>query len=39
MVLTVQWSGLAIALGTVYTIYYLPRKVPQWRDIVGIPGV
>ncbi|RAL09884.1 putative inositol phospholipid biosynthesis protein Scs3 [Aspergillus homomorphus CBS 101889] len=32
-------TGLLIALGTVYTIYILPRKVIPWREIVGLPGV
>ncbi|PKX94686.1 putative inositol phospholipid biosynthesis protein Scs3 [Aspergillus novofumigatus IBT 16806] len=34
-----KWSGLLIALGTVYVVYVLPLNVPAWRDIVGIPGV
>ncbi|KAJ6036590.1 hypothetical protein N7540_000869 [Penicillium herquei] len=33
-----KWSGLFVALSTVYAIYILPRKVTAWRDIVGIPG-
>ncbi|RAL00973.1 putative inositol phospholipid biosynthesis protein Scs3 [Aspergillus ibericus CBS 121593] len=32
-------TGLLIALGTVYTIYILPRRVPEWRNVVGLPGV
>ncbi|KAE8149637.1 inositol phospholipid synthesis and fat-storage-inducing TM-domain-containing protein [Aspergillus avenaceus] len=32
-------TGLMVALGTVYTIYILPRRVVPWRDIVGVPGV
>ncbi|WEW55295.1 inositol phospholipid biosynthesis protein [Emydomyces testavorans] len=32
-------SGLIIALAAVYTIYILPRTVPSWRSIVGIPGL
>lgn len=32
-------TGLLVALGAVYTIYILPRRVVPWRDIVGIPGV
>ncbi|KAL4965839.1 putative inositol phospholipid biosynthesis protein Scs3 [Aspergillus stella-maris] len=32
-------NGLLIALGAIYTIYFLPRRVPAWRDVVGIPGV
>ncbi|EYE94337.1 putative inositol phospholipid biosynthesis protein Scs3 [Aspergillus ruber CBS 135680] len=34
-----KWSGLTIALGTLYAIYFLPRKVPAWRKVVGMPGV
>ncbi|GKZ32124.1 fat storage-inducing transmembrane protein 2 [Aspergillus brasiliensis] len=32
-------TGLLIALGTVYTIYILPRRVLPWRNVVGLPGV
>ncbi|KAL5357942.1 inositol phospholipid synthesis and fat-storage-inducing TM-domain-containing protein [Aspergillus floccosus] len=32
-------TGLLIALGTVYTVYILPRRVVPWRNVVGIPGV
>ncbi|KAH8422736.1 putative inositol phospholipid biosynthesis protein Scs3 [Aspergillus melleus] len=32
-------TGLLIALGTVYTIYVLPRRNIPWRDAVGLPGV
>ncbi|OJD15733.1 hypothetical protein AJ78_04031 [Emergomyces pasteurianus Ep9510] len=31
-------TGLTLALGTVYTVYFLPRTLPSWRNIVGIPG-
>ncbi|PWY72426.1 hypothetical protein BO70DRAFT_118799 [Aspergillus heteromorphus CBS 117.55] len=34
-----KFTGLLIALATVYTIYILPRRVIPWRDIVGLPGV
>jgi len=34
-----QWSGLAVALGTVYVLYLLPRTLAPWRDIIGVPGV
>ncbi|OJJ47621.1 hypothetical protein ASPZODRAFT_131164 [Penicilliopsis zonata CBS 506.65] len=33
-----KWSGLSIALGTVYVIYILPRTASAWREIIGIPG-
>ncbi|OJK02839.1 hypothetical protein ASPACDRAFT_1853410 [Aspergillus aculeatus ATCC 16872] len=32
-------TGLLIALGTVFTIYILPRTNIPWREIVGLPGV
>ncbi|KAL4937222.1 hypothetical protein BDV06DRAFT_216046 [Aspergillus oleicola] len=32
-------NGLLIALAAIYTIYFLPRRVPAWRDVVGSPGV
>ncbi|EGC41018.1 inositol phospholipid biosynthesis protein Scs3 [Histoplasma capsulatum var. duboisii H88] len=31
-------TGLTLALGAVYTIYFLPRTLSPWRNIVGIPG-
>ncbi|OQD84072.1 hypothetical protein PENANT_c014G04029 [Penicillium antarcticum] len=34
-----KWSGLSIALSTVYAIYILPRQLASWRSIVGQPGV
>ncbi|CEJ54315.1 hypothetical protein PMG11_00633 [Penicillium brasilianum] len=34
-----KWSGLTIALSSVYVIYILPRSLTPWRDIVGIPGL
>ncbi|KAJ5157313.1 uncharacterized protein N7482_008413 [Penicillium canariense] len=34
-----KWSGLAVALSTVYVIYLLPRRLAPWREIVGIPGL
>ncbi|EAW08155.1 putative inositol phospholipid biosynthesis protein Scs3 [Aspergillus clavatus NRRL 1] len=34
-----KWSGLLIALGTIYVVYILPLGAPAWRDTVGIPGV
>ncbi|KAL4927985.1 putative inositol phospholipid biosynthesis protein Scs3 [Aspergillus undulatus] len=32
-------NGLLISLTAIYTIYILPRRVPAWRDVVGIPGL
>ncbi|KAK5796503.1 hypothetical protein VI817_005788 [Penicillium citrinum] len=34
-----KWSGLAVALGTVYVLYILPRTLAPWRDVIGVPGV
>ncbi|OAX81508.1 hypothetical protein ACJ72_04152 [Emergomyces africanus] len=31
-------TGLILALGSVYIVYFLPRSLPSWRNIVGIPG-
>ncbi|KAJ5636494.1 uncharacterized protein N7484_009807 [Penicillium longicatenatum] len=33
-----KWSGLFVALSTVYVIYILPRSLAPWRGIVGLPG-
>ncbi|KAL6233402.1 hypothetical protein BDW75DRAFT_191002 [Aspergillus navahoensis] len=32
-------NGLLISLGVIYTIYFLPRRVIPWRNVVGIPGL
>ncbi|KAL2001716.1 hypothetical protein VTN02DRAFT_1356 [Thermoascus thermophilus] len=32
-------TGLLIALGVVYIIYFLPRTLVPWRDIIGVLGV
>jgi Flp pilus assembly protein TadB len=34
-----KWSGLTIALSTIYVMYILPRRLAPWRDIIGLPGV
>ncbi|OKO93756.1 FIT family protein scs3 [Penicillium subrubescens] len=34
-----KWSGLIVALTSVYVIYILPRRLTPWRDIVGVPGL
>ncbi|KAJ5678964.1 hypothetical protein N7462_007208 [Penicillium macrosclerotiorum] len=34
-----KWSGLTVALSTVYVIYILPRRLKPWRDVVGVPGL
>lgn len=36
--LTSQTNGLLISLAAIYTIYFLPRRVIPWRNIIGIPG-
>ncbi|KAL4815254.1 inositol phospholipid synthesis and fat-storage-inducing TM-domain-containing protein [Aspergillus spinulosporus] len=32
-------NGLLISLGAIYTIYFLPRRIIPWRNVVGIPGL
>lgn len=34
-----KFTGLLVAFIAVYTVYLLPRAVPVWRKIVGLPGV
>ncbi|KAF7719285.1 Uncharacterized protein PECH_004779 [Penicillium ucsense] len=34
-----KWSGLAIALSAIYALYIMPRRLPAWREIVGVPGL
>ncbi|KAJ5351143.1 hypothetical protein N7452_000117 [Penicillium brevicompactum] len=34
-----KWSGLLIALSSVYTVYILPRRLDSLRDVIGLPGV
>ncbi|PGH17364.1 hypothetical protein AJ79_01248 [Helicocarpus griseus UAMH5409] len=31
-------TGLTIALSAVYIIYFLPRRLPSLRSVIGIPG-
>ncbi|OJD25699.1 hypothetical protein ACJ73_02930 [Blastomyces percursus] len=31
-------TGLILAIGTVYVVYFLPRTLTPWRNIIGIPG-
>ncbi|OKL60632.1 hypothetical protein UA08_04161 [Talaromyces atroroseus] len=31
-------SGLLISLAVVYITYILPRSLPSWADMIGIPG-
>ena len=32
-------TGLALALATVYVVYFVPRAVPVMRRVLGVPGV
>ena len=32
-------TGLMVAFGTIYVVYFLPRAVPALRQVVGMPGV
>ncbi|KAL4995067.1 inositol phospholipid synthesis and fat-storage-inducing TM-domain-containing protein [Aspergillus recurvatus] len=32
-------NGLLISLSAIYIIYFLPRRVIPWRNVIGIPGV
>jgi len=32
-------TGLLVALFALYTTYILPRWIPAWRNIVGLPGI
>ena len=34
-----KFTGLLVAFTAVYTVYFLPRAVPVWRQVVGMPGV
>lgn len=32
-------TGLLVAFSGIFVVYFLPRAIPQMRDIVGLPGV
>lgn len=34
-----KFTGLVVAFGTIYGVYFLPRAVPVVRQFVGMPGV
>lgn len=34
-----KFTGLMVAFAAVYVVYFLPRAVPAWRSVVGMPGV
>lgn len=34
-----KFTGLLVAFAAIYTVYFLPRALPPWRKVVGMPGV
>ena len=34
-----KFTGLMVAFGAIYVVYFLPRAVPALRRVVGMPGV
>jgi len=34
-----QFTGLLVALSGIFVVYILPRMVPSFRSIIGMPGV
>ena len=34
-----KFTGLLVAFGAIYVVYFLPRAIPQLRQVVGMPGV
>lgn len=32
-------TGLLVAFGSIYMVYFLPRAIPALRQVVGMPGV
>ncbi|KAI9717788.1 MAG: hypothetical protein M1812_004517 [Candelaria pacifica] len=34
-----KFTGLLVAFGALYSVYFLPRAVPSLRAVVGMPGV
>jgi hypothetical protein len=34
-----KFTGLVVAFGSIYTVYFLPRAIPALRQVVGMPGV
>lgn len=34
-----KFTGLCVAFGAIYFVYFLPRGVPVLRHILGMPGV
>ncbi|KAI7285889.1 hypothetical protein KC345_g1449 [Hortaea werneckii] len=34
-----KFTGLVVAFSAIWGVYFLPRGLPGWRRVVGIPGV
>ncbi|KAI7494018.1 hypothetical protein KC367_g8344 [Hortaea werneckii] len=34
-----KFTGLVVAFGAIWGVYFLPRGLPGWRRVVGMPGV
>ena len=34
-----KFTGLVVALSTLYATYFLPRAIPALRVVLGMPGV
>jgi len=34
-----QFTGLLVAFGGIFIVYFLPRMIPSFRSIIGMPGV
>lgn len=34
-----KFTGLMVAFGAIYVVYFLPRAIPVLRQVVGMPGV
>jgi len=34
-----KFTGLLIAFSGIFVVYFLPRAVPGWRNVIGLPGI
>ncbi|GAB7339689.1 hypothetical protein MBLNU457_6265t1 [Dothideomycetes sp. NU457] len=34
-----KFTGLVVAFGAIYVVYFLPRAVPALRNLIGMPGL
>ncbi|KAI6868157.1 hypothetical protein KC323_g3189 [Hortaea werneckii] len=34
-----KFTGLVVAFSAIWGVYFLPRGLPSWRRVVGMPGV